>query len=517
MPRRRTRVRTRRKETSAPLRLEGIDVSRHQGVVNWGQVAASGITYCFIKATQGATLTDPRFVENWRNAGSHGITRGAYHFFSPGVAVARQVQHFSNVVQLSAGDLAPVLDLEVDGQDWDALPPDVRVPAALEMLTALEAHYGVTPIVYTNKRTVVEAFAGKPRELVRFPLWVASYRSTPPPTMPPGWTAWKFWQYTDQGRVPGISGNVDRNRCTETPGPLIVAPSETVDVAAIAPPSTARPSVLVPEVATTHALAIFDHVWERVTHDARSGLFPDGLAEASVDVAVEPSGSATFSVKLRRTPSPTPVVETAAPTLELAPVSAIDLAAPLPAKVLALWNLIDIVVEQLDGSRPPAMRRIVKTFLMHVAAHESELRTRRQSASGPARGLFQFEAHRAKDAGAHARKTKLTATLASVCGNTVAELHAAFDALPTFNRAHASASAFFPAGNLIEARLLDNDLFAAYLIRIDFRRFNDPIPASNREQADYWFRFWKGSGANPASLKKKFVEHCAMVDPHIPF
>ena len=52
---------------------------------------------------------------------------------------------------------------------------------------------------HTNKRTINEVFAGRPGDLTRYPLWVASYKTNPPPTMPAGWTDWKIWQYTDNG------------------------------------------------------------------------------------------------------------------------------------------------------------------------------------------------------------------------------------------------------------------------------------------------------------------------------
>jgi lysozyme len=204
--------------------FEGIDVSRHQGPIDWAAVAAAGIRFAFIKATQGATLRDVRFTENWLRARQHGLLRGAYHFFSPNVAISQQVQNFVQTVDRVPGDLAPVIDLEVDNQDWDALPQPERLPAALEMIRQIEQHYGVKPIVYTNKRTIDEIFQSKPGGLTRHPLWVASYR-LPPPRMPPGWPAWKFWQYTDAGAIAGIAGPVDRNRSDGAIGPTIPVPS----------------------------------------------------------------------------------------------------------------------------------------------------------------------------------------------------------------------------------------------------------------------------------------------------
>src|SRR5262245_44128113 len=106
----------------------GIDVSHHQGQVDWARVAASGIRYAFMKATQGAGFIDSRFVANWAGAALNGVVRGAYHFFDPGATAAQQFENFTNVVSLEPGDLAPALDLELDGQNWTDLPSAQRIP-----------------------------------------------------------------------------------------------------------------------------------------------------------------------------------------------------------------------------------------------------------------------------------------------------------------------------------------------------------------------------------------------------
>jgi hypothetical protein len=267
------------------------------------------------------------------------------------------------------------------------------------------------------------------------------------------------------------------------------------------------------------SIEAFDRVWRRVRDDA-ARLFPQGVSEANVHLAFEPSGRRTVSIQVRgREPLAGREAGLVELPIEPPPVSipaAVDLAWPLPEKVAALWDILGAVVSDLDAASTAARKRVVRTFLLHLAGHESQLRTRRQNAGGPARSLFQFEAHRAKDAGLHARALGLLGKLAAIAGSATAELTAAFDALPAFNAQHPAQSAFFPASSPIAARLLDNDLFAAYLIRIDFRRFAAPVPESVEAQAEYWLRFWKGSAANPAEAKRQFVANCARIDPHIP-
>jgi len=308
------------------------------------------------------------------------------------------------------------------------------------------------------------------------------------------------------------------------------SPESAVRRAARAKPAApkraiSRAHLLRSRIATADVLAradepldAFARVWRQVRGDA-ANLFPDGVSEANVQVAFEPSGRRTVSIQLRgRHPSARP--ETSLDELPFAAPAAvrpaIDLGRPLPQKVAALWDILGVVVSDLDVASPPARQRIVRTFLLRLAGHESQLRTRTQDAGGPARSLFQFEAHRAKDAGHHARTLGLMGRLAAIGGSASADLAAAFDALPAFDAQHPAQSAFFPESSPIAARLLDNDLFAAYLIRLDFRRFAAPVPDTVEAQAEYWLRFWKGSAANPADAKRQFAANCARIDPHIP-
>ena len=58
----------------------GIDVSAHQRAIDWQAVAADGIEFAYVKATEGGDFTDRRFADNWAAADAAGLDRGAYHF-----------------------------------------------------------------------------------------------------------------------------------------------------------------------------------------------------------------------------------------------------------------------------------------------------------------------------------------------------------------------------------------------------------------------------------------------------
>jgi lysozyme len=196
--------------------LAGADVSHHQGVVNWHAVAEAGVTFAFAKATQGATFVDPQFSRNWAGMKDAGIIRGAYHFFRPAQSAESQIANFLDAVgTLGASDLPPVLDLEEattpHGDEWDGVPPQNRISLVMTWLNGVASKLGRKPIVYT-RRGFVELDLPAPDPLAQFPLWIAHYTTAPVPRMPPIWSKWTFWQYSETGTLDGIAGAVDLNR-----------------------------------------------------------------------------------------------------------------------------------------------------------------------------------------------------------------------------------------------------------------------------------------------------------------
>src|SRR3990172_8312556 len=92
---------------------EGIDVSRHQGRIDWEQVGKAGLAlFAYARASMGATGRDERFAENWQGAKGAGLLRGAYHYFISDVDPDAQAKNFMAIVGDDRGELAPVLDVE---------------------------------------------------------------------------------------------------------------------------------------------------------------------------------------------------------------------------------------------------------------------------------------------------------------------------------------------------------------------------------------------------------------------
>ncbi len=195
--------------TPAHHPVHGIDVSRYQGDINWGRVAGSGVSFAFIKATEGGDHTDPSFTENWHGAARAGIPRGAYHFYYLCRPASEQAAWFISHVPATPGALPPVLDIEWNHQSRTCRARPDPAELRAEILTfqrMVGARYGKRPLIYTT----VDFW--KDNELWKLrgeEFWLRSVAGHPRLKFPG--QSWTFWQYTGTGVVPGISGAADLN------------------------------------------------------------------------------------------------------------------------------------------------------------------------------------------------------------------------------------------------------------------------------------------------------------------
>lgn len=203
-------------EALTPVTIEGVDISHHNGTINWQKLKTeAGFVYC--KATQGAHFKDPLF-NTYYNAATHaGLPRGAYHFLTfQNATAAEQVANFLScgVNFMAPATLPPVLDVE--WQVPETLNPYIVahraecVQLVKDWLTRVQTQTGRKPMIYTNK-VFWHDYLGNPPGFGDYPLWIAAYQSAQP-TLPPGWTAAAIWQYTGNGKIAGVSGDVNRDR-----------------------------------------------------------------------------------------------------------------------------------------------------------------------------------------------------------------------------------------------------------------------------------------------------------------
>lgn len=193
-----------------PSVVEGIDVSVYQGNIDWPAVKASGIEFAIARVSDGF-YKDTKFDQNWPGMKAAGLIRGAYQFFEPGDDPSGQADlMIQKVGVLGAGDLPCVLDVEAtNGQSAGTIVADIHV-----WFDKVKAATGKTPFIYTGKYFWKDNVASN-ADFADIPLWLAAYVS-PCPNTPDPWTTWMMWQYSSTGKIPGISGNVDRNQYNGT-------------------------------------------------------------------------------------------------------------------------------------------------------------------------------------------------------------------------------------------------------------------------------------------------------------
>ncbi|MBO9474561.1 glycoside hydrolase family 25 protein [Shimia sp. R10_1] len=188
--------------------VHGIDVSRWQQSVDWRAAQRAGVSFAFLKATEGGDVADPMFDTHRRGAQAAGVPWGAYHYYYFCRSAESQARWFIRNVPRGA-PLPHVLDMEWTPHSKTCrLRPNGRTvrSEARKFLDMLEAHYGRRPIIYTtvdfHRDTGIGALAGTE-------FWLRSVAAHPQKTYPGA--RWTFWQYSGTGLVPGIEGEVDLN------------------------------------------------------------------------------------------------------------------------------------------------------------------------------------------------------------------------------------------------------------------------------------------------------------------
>ena len=193
--------------------VHGIDISRWNTGIDWPVAQAAGVSFAFIKATEGGDHVDPEFRHHWAAARRAGVPRGAYHFWYHCRSGAEQADWFIRNVPREAGALPPVLDLEWPRSRNCPHRPDgahVRREARI-FLDRLEAYYGQRPIIYTTPDFYQDTGIGS----LRAEFWLRAVADHPSSVYPGA--DWTFWQYTGTGLIAGIPGKVDINAFRGSP------------------------------------------------------------------------------------------------------------------------------------------------------------------------------------------------------------------------------------------------------------------------------------------------------------
>jgi GH25 family lysozyme M1 (1,4-beta-N-acetylmuramidase) len=182
-----------------------IDVSHHQGTINWSLVKADGVQGVFIKATEGKTVLDDKFDVNAKGAAASDLAIGFYHYAHPENNDAlSEAAKFANTVKGYKAVFPHVLDVEGEASKVGVGKLSAWCAAWLQEVERLTGH---PAMVYTGA-SFAKTYLGK--RVAPWPLWIAHYGATTPMANST-WDKWSVFQYTSSGAVKGITGNVDIN------------------------------------------------------------------------------------------------------------------------------------------------------------------------------------------------------------------------------------------------------------------------------------------------------------------
>lgn len=165
---------------------QGADVSSWQGDFNWNN---AGVVFGYARISDGTNYIDKQFDSNWKKMKAAGILRGAYQYFEPGQSATTQANMMVDKVgKLGPGDMPALIDVEATGgQSPAAIASKVKT-----WLDIVEKGTGKKPIIYTGAYFWQDHV--KDTSFGDYPLWIAAYGPSCP-SLPAGWSNWKFWQY----------------------------------------------------------------------------------------------------------------------------------------------------------------------------------------------------------------------------------------------------------------------------------------------------------------------------------
>lgn len=185
--------------------IKGIDVSHHQGDIDWKMVmkAQPQLAFVYVKCTEGKSYVDPKFKVNAEGASAVGYKVGAYHYFRMTSSAHDQFENFKKQMDAVHIDLIPMVDVERDdGKPRKELQDSLKV-----LLDLLEHAYSKKPMIYGTNRSYNEFCAP---EFNYYPLYIGRYGKNKPVVK--GASHYTIWQYSEDTRIPGIPKPVDMCR-----------------------------------------------------------------------------------------------------------------------------------------------------------------------------------------------------------------------------------------------------------------------------------------------------------------
>ena len=183
--------------------IYGIDVSHHQGKIEWEKVKKwknKKLDFVYIKATEGATYIDKTYKTNIKEAKENDFLVGSYHYFRTTSSIENQFQNFIKTIDKSKQDLIPLIDVE-EKTNWTNKEFHKNFKAFLNMV---ENYFGQKPMIYTVNSFYNLNLSGKYKE---YHFLIGRYGENAPNMRDKA--SWTIWQFSETGKVEGIPQNVD--------------------------------------------------------------------------------------------------------------------------------------------------------------------------------------------------------------------------------------------------------------------------------------------------------------------
>ena len=195
--------------SSSSVIYDGIDVSEWQGYIDYSSVKNGGIDVVYIRSSEGSNYIDPYFRDNYENAKDNGLKVGFYHYVTAQTTseARTQAQFFVSVIKGTSPDCRLAMDFENFG---DLSITEINEIAEV-FLSEVERLSGKEVLIYSDAYNAAYTFT---KELaLKYPIWVADYYVSEPGNG--NWDTWVGFQYTDRGKISGISDYVDKDYFTE--------------------------------------------------------------------------------------------------------------------------------------------------------------------------------------------------------------------------------------------------------------------------------------------------------------
>ncbi len=210
-------------------RIYGIDISKYQHVIkrrrygiDWNKlrIVSLGtiskkrvdgavnfpVSFIYIKSTEGTTIRNQFYANDYVQARKHGLRVGSYHFFSCRSNAAAQAHFFLKHSHFRKGDFPPVLDVEPTKKQIAQMGGVSAMFARIQTwLNIVEAKTGCRPILYVGQQFVNKYLSAAPYIKNNYMVWIARYGEYKPDVK------LTYWQLCPDGRVSGIKGEVDIN------------------------------------------------------------------------------------------------------------------------------------------------------------------------------------------------------------------------------------------------------------------------------------------------------------------